>query len=73
MSGRTCVRTSSNWYKMLRDMSERNFSWRENLKANKVRHFYFSLTGKKTICVENIMESMTKIKFIRILSFKQRV
>jgi hypothetical protein len=71
MPGRTCVRTSSNWYKMLRDMSERNLSWKENLKDNKVGHFYSSVTGKKTICFDNIMESMSKIIFIRILSSKQ--
>jgi hypothetical protein len=39
MLGRTFVRTSSNWYKMQRDMSERNLSWRENLKDDKVGAF----------------------------------
>jgi hypothetical protein len=39
MLGRTCVRSSSNWYKMLRDMSERNLSWKENLKDDNVGAF----------------------------------
>jgi hypothetical protein len=73
MHAKICVLTSNNWYTMQTNMSEISLSWKENLNDNDVAHFNFPVTGKKTICVHNVMDSMSEIAFVMILTSKQRV
>jgi hypothetical protein len=71
MHAEICILTFSNWYKMQTNVSEISVSWKEYLNENDVAHFNFPLTGKKMICVHNVMDRMSEIVLLMILSSKQ--